>query len=112
MSVNFNGFEENVVTMEADSSVTKANTLVKMKSSGVVEACSKDDDFCGVVLNVRDGYAAVQLKGYVVAEASGTVAAGYKNLACGEGNTVAVQTTGGREHLVLTVDGDKVGFIL
>lgn len=111
MNVTFNGYGENAVTFEADSTITKAGVPVKMTDDGKVTACASGDVFCGVCLSVRDGYAVVQLSGYVNMPAKTKLAAGYKKLAAGENASVAVSTSG-REYLVVNSTATSVGFIL
>lgn len=111
MNVNFNGYCENAVTFEADSNLNTAGVPVKMTDNGKVTACANGDVFCGVCLSVRDGYAVVQLGGYVTLPASSKIAVGYKKLATGE-NSTAVVSTSGREYLVVDSTADSVGFIL
>lgn len=110
MNVNFNGYGENAVTFETDGTVT-AGVPVKMTDDGKVTACANGDVFCGVSLSVRDGYAVVQLAGYVTMPAKSKIAVGYKKLAAGESSAVASSITG-REYLVLNSTADSVGFIL
>lgn len=111
MNVNFNGYGENAVTFEADSNLTTAGVPVKMTDNGKVTACASGEVFCGICLSVRDGYAVVQLGGYVTVPAKTKIAAGYKKLATGENSCVAVSTSG-REYLVVNSTADSVGFIL
>ena len=111
MNVNFNGYGENAVTFETDGLVNTAGVPVKMTDDGKVTACASGDVFCGVCLSVRDGYAVVQLSGYVTMPAKTKIAAGYKKLAAGENSAVAVSASG-REYLVLNSTADSVGFIL
>lgn len=111
MNVNFNGYGENVATFEADSTLTEAGVPVKMSGDGTVAACASGDDFCGVCVNVRAGYASVQLAGYVRLPATSKIAAGYKKLSASSDGSVAVTTTG-REHLVVDSTDDSVGIIL
>ena len=56
MKVSLNGYGESVTTFEAEDSV-KAGYPVKMTGNG-------KEAFCGIALNVRNGFAAVQLQGY------------------------------------------------
>jgi len=63
MNIGFNGFCENTVTFEADETVRKGS-LVKIINDNTVSACESGDKVCGVCVNVREGYAAVQLNGY------------------------------------------------
>ena len=65
MNVNFNGYGENVLTFIADSGLTETGVPVKISDDGTVAKCVGNDNFCGVCVGLRDGYAAVQLAGYV-----------------------------------------------
>lgn len=111
MDINFNGFQENILTFECTSTVA-AGDPVKMSANGKVTVCSAGDNFIGIAKSVRDGYAAVQLSGYIEAPFTGSgVSIGYTTLtADSDGAVKAAQT--GREYLVLTVDSSTVGFIL
>lgn len=111
MNVNFNGYGENVATFEADAALTAAGVPVKMIGDGKVAPCDTGDDFCGICVNVRAGYATVQLSGYVKVAAGSKIAVGYKKLSAAADGGVSV-TTAGREHLVIDSTADSVGFIL
>lgn len=63
MKVSLNGYGESVTTFEAEDSV-KAGYPVKMTGNGKVGLCTAKEAFCGIALNVRNGFAAVQLQGY------------------------------------------------
>ena len=102
MSVSFNGFNEGVLTFEAASGVA-AGKPVMISQSGKVQAVTSGA-FCGICLNVREGYAAVQLSGYVTVPCSGTVNVGYQKLAAYTDGKVKVDTTNGREYLVVDVN--------
>ena len=71
MSVSFMGFNEGVLTFEAVSGVA-AGKPVMISESGKVQAVSSGA-FCGICLNVREGFAAVQLSGYVKVPFSGSI---------------------------------------
>lgn len=68
MNVNFNGYGENAATFIADKTLTEAGVPVKMKDNGTVAKCDASENFCGVCVGVRGGYAVVQLSGYVKIE--------------------------------------------
>lgn len=110
MNVSFNGFNENTITMEA-SSVLKAGDLVTVSAQGVACPCKEGDAICGYAVNVRDGYAAVQVAGFVKVQGASTVTAGLKKLSVDTNGKVA-EDAQGREFLVLCADTDGVGFIL
>ena len=111
MGISFKGYGENVVTFNADSALTEAGVPVKMTADSTVGKCSANDKFCGICVNLRDGYAAVQLAGYVRMPATAKIAVGYKKLAAGSNDTVAVNSSG-RELLVVDSTATEVGFIL
>ncbi len=111
--MDFKGFGENVLTFKCDKS-TGVGSTVKMTSSGTVTLAADGDIFAGVCLNIRDGYAAVQLCGYCEMTYTGTApAVGYTKLASAGSDGVKTSTTG-REYLVIGVDTDNktAGFIL
>lgn len=111
MNVNFNGYGENVVTFAADAGLTEPGVPVRMSGDGTVAGCAAGEPFCGICVGVRNGYAAVQLSGYVRAAAGAKIAAGYQKLAAGDNGIVAVNNAG-RELLVVDADAESVGFIL
>lgn len=110
MNIGFNGFNENTVTFEADASVFKG-ALVKMIDDNTVAACESGDKVCGICVNVREGYAAVQLKGYAEVAVSGAVNVGYQSLAAASSTTMQSDETG-REYLVVSADTETAGIIL
>ena len=103
MNVNFNGFGENAATFIADETLTEAG--------GTVAKCDASENFCGVCVSVRGGYAVVQLSGYVKVKSDKKIAVGYKKLSATAVGGVSVTTTG-REYLVLDSTDTSVGFIL
>ncbi|WP_407383839.1 hypothetical protein [Ruminococcus sp.] len=109
MNIGFTGFRENVLTFECTSAVA-AGDLVKMSASGKVTKVSANDAFIGKCVGVRDGYAAVQLSGYIEATKSGTVNVGYNKLAATASGVKAAET--GVDRLVIFSDDTTVGFIL
>lgn len=109
MNIKFTGYQENVLTFECESTVSAGN-LVKMSASGKVAKCSANDAFIGVCISVSDGYAAVQLDGYVETAKSGTVNVGYNKLAAAASGVKTAES--GVERLVIYSDDTTVGFIL
>ena len=111
MMVNFNGFGENSATFEADSSLTTVGVPVKISGDGKVSACAGGEAFCGICTHLRDGFATVQLAGYVTMPAAEKIATGYTNISAGADGTVSASGSG-REYLVLDSTQTTVGFIL
>lgn len=110
MNVNFKGYGENVATFIASDTV-KAGSLVKMSASDTVTPCSANDDFIGVCVGVRNGYATVQLEGYVeLATSDSTITAGYNILVAASSGVKSAQS--GKSYLVVTVGTGSVGIIL
>lgn len=111
MSLNFRGYGEKVLTFEAASSLTTTGIPVKMSGDAQVGPCSANDVFCGVCVNLRDGYAAVQLSGYVVLPAAAKLTAGYHKVAINASGKVAANENG-REVLVVSSSATEAGIIL
>lgn len=112
MNVSFNGYDEGMVTFEAASGVT-ADKPVAVSANGKVTAVTSGA-FCGICKSVRNGYAAVQLKGYVQMASTGSISLGYTKLAAATGGKVKADSNNGREYLVVDFDStaNVVGFIL
>ena len=101
--ISFDGIGQELVTFEAASGVT-AGHVVKMADNGKVSKCSEGDDFCGVALNVRNGYAGVQLRGFVTLKCAGSETVGYNSLVADGSGGVKKATSGGVNVLVVSVD--------
>lgn len=78
-NLNFNGYGENVVTILAEDGIKKGY-VVKIVDNNKVGVCGEGDYFFGIVVNMRDNYAAVQTKGYCKVKKSGTIPLGYHEL--------------------------------
>ncbi len=103
MELSFEGYGENAATFAAQSGVAPGMP-VKMTANGTVGACAAGDDFCGVALGVRCGYAAVQLCGYVRLPYDGTApAVGWQALSAAAGGKIQTASTGRK---LLVVDAD------
>lgn len=63
MEISLNGYGEQVATFAVSGEV-KVGMPVKISANGTVAPCVAKDKFCGVVLSLRGGYAAVQMAGY------------------------------------------------
>ena len=110
MTVSFDGYNANTVTFEAASGVTVGLPVMISANGKVSNATSA---FCGVCKDLKNGYAAIQLDGYVRLPYTGSIAVGYKQLVVDDGE-IKVDTTYGREHLVIDVDSttNTAGIIL
>ncbi len=110
MNISFMGFGENTVTFQAEDTLTKG-VPVKITAEGTAAPCEAGDKICGVAVNVRDGYAAIQLKGYAEFKCADTIDCGYQYIGAGANGTVE-QDNSGREMLVVSSSEDTVGIIL
>ncbi len=61
---------------------------------GKVGPCGDGDAFCGVALEVNDGLALVQLKGFVRVSCGDAVAVGYTKLSANAGGGVKTNASG------------------
>lgn len=109
MNINFSGYRENILTFECDEHVF-AGGWVKMLSSGKVTCCKAGENFIGVAVAVRDGYAAVQLDGYTEAQKNGEINVGYNKLVAAPSGVQFAES--GIDRLVIYSSFDTVGFIL
>ncbi len=109
--INFSGYNENVVTFAVDDSTVLMGTPVKMTASKTVGACSEGDNMIGVAVNVRNGYAAVQLTGYIEMPTDEVFTPGYNTICAAENGKIKSSDTG-REYLVAFSAGGIAGIIL
>ena len=106
MKVSLNGYAESVTSFEADANV-KAGFPVKLTGNGKVGVCTAKEPFCGIALNVRNGFAAVQLRGYYgkLPYSGSGVKVGYLKLGAANGKVEVADS--GRECLVTDVDTES-----
>ena len=95
MNVSFSGYGENVATFEAASGVEKG-APVMISANGKVSAAT--GQFCG-----KEGYAAVQLSGYVRLPYDTAPSLGYSLISVSDGKITADDSTG-REYLIIDLD--------
>jgi hypothetical protein len=111
MNIAFDGIREVVVTFLATED-TQAGDLVKISDQGTVAPCQAGDKFCGQVLSVEDGAAAVQMGGFLTVNcASGCPALGYVTLAADGAGGVKTADTG-REVLVVATDTNALTAVI
>ncbi|MEE0264098.1 MAG: hypothetical protein UD936_00575 [Acutalibacteraceae bacterium] len=110
MKIDFKGYNDKVLTLECDSTVTAANQWVQLSENGKVTQAQENSPLTGVTVNSRNGYCGVMLEGVVTAKCSGEIQLGYSNLVY-TANGIA-QNSAGRQHLVLSADSDTVTFVL
>lgn len=110
MKVSFEDIGQVLATCEAEEGVSEGR-VVKICGNGVVGNCDAGEKFCGVAVKVSgDGYAAVQVKGFVsVPCADSTVTAGRVELtADGDGGVKKGSIGDGMiDTLVMCVEDGK-----
>ncbi len=113
MALSFLGYDEKVVTFKADESL-EAGALVKISANETVAAANEGEIICGKVVNVRNGYAAVQLAGYMEATYTGDVNLGNIRLVADANGGVKNVEADGKEVLAINIDSNnsKIAFIL
>ena len=110
MNVDFKGYGENVATFIATDTVNEGN-LVKIVNNFTVAPCTANDEIAGICVGVSDGYAAVQLSGYVEIECNKRITLGYSSVAAASATQVTSSTTARKYNVIYSTDS-KVGFIL
>lgn len=110
--ISFEGIGELVATFACEETV-QAGQVVKVTGPCTVGPCSDGDRFCGVALSAGDGYAAVQLAGFITVAAGEDVTEGWCALvADGAGGVKAdaseADGTGSTYLVVEAADGSAV----
>ncbi|MCQ4021526.1 MULTISPECIES: hypothetical protein [unclassified Ruminococcus] len=112
MYADFKGLNSEVVTFNCNSTVTEPGQLVKLIASGMVGKCASGDQPIGVVENVRNGFAAVTIRGYINVNHDGTLNIGYRNISASDDKTVKLDNTNGIKCLVVETLSGKAGILL
>lgn len=115
MSISLKGYENKTITIEAGSSLT-VGSPVELDSDGKAVDASSGDYFIGVCTAIRNGWASVQLDGYVEVKYNGT-APGYGLVKLVANGSSKVKAGGADDialYKVVKVDtaNTTVGFIL
>ena len=103
MNISIKGYGENTATFATDG-VVCASHVLKLADNLTVSPCNTGDKFVGTAVNVKSGYACIQLDGYVSVSYSGTApSVGYCTLVA-DGNGGVKTGSAGREYLVTDVN--------
>ena len=106
MAISYEEIGAMCVTATA-ASTAAAGKVCKLDSGGRAASCTAGDRFCGLVLHVRGGNAAVQVGGFAQVGYTGSVPAmGYTKLSA-DGSGGGKGDTAGTEYLVAAVDTVK-----
>ena len=103
MAISFDAIGERYVTFFAGQTAEDGK-LCKMTANGTVGNCAANDDFCGVITQVRGGTASVLMNGYVELPYTGSAPSlGYSVLVAGASDSVK-SAESGKTYLVVNVD--------
>jgi hypothetical protein len=111
MDIDFKGYNENVVTFLADETVTAGKFVVMSDNNFKVTAAGSGDEIFGYCISVRDGYAAVQMSGYIEVPHAGKIGLGLVGLVTNRGLSVMENPTA-IKHRVIFVDDTTIGFMI
>lgn len=113
MNINFNGYNENVITMLCDNTLTDGDTgvVVAVKEDATAAKATASDSILGVAVAVRDGYCAVQTTGYAKISTESKIPCGLKTLAPNGKGGIAVNSSG-RPLFVIESAEDFAGVLL
>ena len=109
--ISFEGIGELVATFACEETV-QAGQVVKVTGPGTVGPCSDGDRFCGVALSAADGYAAVQLAGFITVAAGEDVTEGWCALAADGSGGVKTLESGNKYWVVASDETAKTVTIL
>ena len=113
MKISLKGYGENTATFKINTEI-KGGEPVYMEENFTVMPCTANSDFIGAAVNSRDGYACIQLSGYVKFSYTGSNPdVGLCSLLA-DGNGGVRVDENGRRFVVTDVDTDNktVGIIL
>lgn len=114
MSVSLKGFNEKVITLQAVDGL-KAGDAVSLSGNLEVSPASEGTDIFGFAISVTDGYAAVQVGGFITVPCEGIEDAyvGYRAIQGADEGKIALAESG-RKVFVVSVDkaAGKIGIIL
>ncbi len=105
MKVKFDGYNEQLLTFECTSNVV-VGAPVKMVGFETVTVCSEGDEFIGICRGVRDGFASIQVAGYVEVPYTGSITFGNLILAADGSGGVKIADTG-TSYWAVTADTTK-----
>ena len=103
MKVSFEGIGEMVATVEVSGTVATGD-MVKLGEDGKVSTCGDSDEFIGMAVTVREGYAGVQIAGMAQVSCDEGLTCGWKKLAADSKGGIKTAAASGREYLVVAVD--------
>ena len=112
MNLNLHGLDKQVVTFKCSSDITSPGQFVKMGGSNSVKLCGSGDEPIGVCLGVRNGYAAVQIRGYVEVKQNGTITVGYNTISAVTDSIIKRDYDSPLRVLVLYALGGVAGILL
>ncbi len=111
MTANYQGLNREVITIKCNSNVNAPGQLVKLSDNGIVSKCGDGDTPIGLVLNVRNGYAAVQISGYMEIPHNGTLNAGYQKIGASGDKELKLSAESEKQVLVLDASNSTLRFI-
>lgn len=110
MEVRFEGIGDITATFECEG--VSPGDFVSLTGNGKVGKCKDSEAPVGVCKNVWGGIASVQLSGYVRVPAGESITApGLKSVQVTSGKLEDVEL-GGRQVIILDVDGGTAGVLL
>lgn len=101
--ISFDDIGAVTATFAAQEGVT-AGQVVKITGSGEVGPCQEGDAFCGLALSCREGFAGVQVGGFLEMPVTGAVSLGRTALAADGSGGVKAASSGGVAALIVSVD--------
>ena len=103
MAVLFNAINENFITLKVDGRAQK-DEPVTLVSNETAKACSEGESIIGIVKNVHNGYATVQISGVLTMPYTGTApTVGFAAIDA-DGKNGAKLASSGRNVMVISVD--------
>ena len=113
MNVSFNGMNENIITFEVEQGATiQEGDMVLVSDNGTVKVAETQNDVpLGVAVQVRGGFASVQVTGYVKVPCESAVELGFLRAGISAAGKLC-EMDGGREVFVTDISDNVCGILL
>ena len=108
----YRGYDEKTLTFTCTED-THSGDLVTMNDSGTVRPTKLAEEFIGIAVAVRDGFAAVQLSGYIEVKTVNKIEVGYHYLLAISNDTVDLaKSSTTQRRLVVNSEAETIGILL
>lgn len=104
-SISYEGVGQMMATFQCGEAV-KMGQVVKVSNDSTVAPCAAGERIAGMAVVVRDGFASVQLSGFIAVKAAGVSTTGWVKLSADGSGGMKADEGAGTPYLVVQTDAD------